>query len=244
MAKKMNMITGVAALALVFGAAPAFAQYGGSSGTTRQPQGRQQDSTTSQDNTDTNSANTKSSGDENFAKKAAEGGMAEVKLGQLAEEKGSSPAVKNFGRRMVQDHSKANNELKDVTSKENIPLPNEIDKSDQATYDRLSKLSGDAFDRAYARDMVKDHSKDVSEFQKEAKNGKDESIKNFAAQTLPTLQNHLDQARQMEQAVNQSSSNGYTSGTGNTGYGGNSGSGYPTNNRTNPGTTSGNSPSR
>jgi putative membrane protein len=243
MAKKMNMITGVAALALVFGAAPAFAQYGGSSGTTRQPQGRQQDSTT-QDNTDTNSANTKSSADENFAKKAAEGGMAEVKLGQLAEQKGSSPEVKNFGRRMVQDHSKANNELKDVTSKENIPLPNEMDKSDQATYDRLSKLSGDAFDRAYARDMVKDHSKDVSEFQKEAKNGKDESIKNFAAQTLPTLQNHLDQARQMEQAVNQSSSNGNTSGTGNTGYGGNSGSGYPTNNRTNPGTTSGNSPSR
>jgi putative membrane protein len=243
MAKKMNVITGVAALALVFGAAPAFAQYGGSSGTTRQPQGRQQDSTT-QDNTDTNSANTKSSADENFAKKAAEGGMAEVKLGQLAEEKGSSPTVKNFGRRMVQDHSKANNELKDVTSKENIPLPNEMDKSDQATYDRLSKLSGDAFDRAYARDMVKDHSKDVSEFQKEAKNGKDESIKNFAAQTLPTLQNHLDQARQMEQAVNQSSSNGNTSGTGNTGYGGNSGSGYPTNNRTNPGTISGNSPSR
>jgi putative membrane protein len=233
MAKKMNMITGVAALALVFGAAPAFAQYGGSSGTTRQPQGRQEESSTSQDNSDTTSANTKSSGDENFAKKAAEGGMAEVKLGQLAEEKGSSPAVKNFGRRMVQDHSKANNELKDVTSKENIPLPNEIDKSDQATYDRLSKLSGDAFDRAYARDMVKDHSKDVSEFQKEAKNGKDESIKNFAAQTLPTLQNHLDQARQMEQAVN-----------GNTGYGGNSGTGYPTNSRTNPGTTSGNSPSR
>jgi putative membrane protein len=244
MAKKMNMITGVAALALVFGAAPVFAQYGGSSGTTRQPQGRQQDSTTSQDNTDTNSANTKSSADENFAKKAAQGGMAEVKLGQLAEQKGSSPEVKNFGRRMVQDHSKANNELKDVTSKENIPLPNEMDKSDQATYDRLSKLSGDAFDRAYARDMVKDHSKDVSEFQKEAKNGKDESIKNFAAQTLPALQNHLDQARQMEQAVNQSSSNGNTSGTRNTGYGDNSGSGYPTNNRTNPGTTSGNSPSR
>ena len=244
MAKKMNMITGVAALALVFGGAPAFAQYGGTSGTTRQPQRQQQESSTSQDNSDATSTNTKSSADENFAKKAAEGGMAKVKLGQLAEEKGSSPAVKNFGRRMVQDHSKANNELKDVTSKENIPLPNEMDKSDQATYDRLSKLSGDAFDRAYARDMVKDHSKDVSEFQKEAKNGKDESIKNFAAQTLPTLQNHLDQARQMEQAVNQSSSNGNTSGTGNTGYGGNSGSGYPTNNRTNPGTTSGNSPSR
>src|SRR5580704_12550992 len=240
MAKKVNVITGVAAVALAFGAAPAFAQYGGSSGTTRQPQGRQQDSTTSQDNSDTTSTNTKSSADENFAKKAAEGGMAEVKLGQLAEEKGSSPAVKNFGRRMVQDHSKANNELKDVTSKENIPLPNEIDKSDQATYDRLSKLSGDAFDKAYARDMVKDHSKDVSEFQKEAKNGRDENIKNFAAQTLPTLQSHLNQARQMEEAVNQSSNSNSNSGNG-TGYGntGNSGNTYPTNNRTNPGTTSG-----
>lgn len=166
MAKKINVITGVAAVALVFGAAPAFAQYGGSSGTTRQPQGRQQDSTASQDNTETNAANTKSSTDENFAKKAAQGGMAEVKLGQLAEQKGSSPEVKNFGRRMVQDHSKANNQLKNVVSQENIPLPNELDKSDQATYDRLSKLSGDAFDREYARDMVKDHSKDVSEFQK------------------------------------------------------------------------------
>jgi putative membrane protein len=245
MAKKMNIITGVAALAFVFGA-PAFAQYGGTSGTTRQPQGRQQDSTTNQGgttqgNSDTNSANTKSSADENFAKKAAQGNMAEVKLGQLAEEKGANPAVKNFGRRMVRDHSKANDELKDATTKDNIPLPNEMDKSDQATYDRLSKLSGDAFDREYARDMVKDHSKDISEFQKEAKNGKDESIKNFAAQTLPTLQSHLDQAHKMEQAVNQSSSNGNTSGTGNAGYGG---SGYPTNNRTNPGTTSGNSPSR
>src|ERR1700722_17880833 len=89
MAKTMNTITGVAALALVFGAAPAFAQYGGSSsGTPRQPQGRQQDSTTSQDNTDTNSASTKSSADENFAKKASQGGMAEVKLGQLAETEG------------------------------------------------------------------------------------------------------------------------------------------------------------
>lgn len=244
MAKTMDMISGMAALVLVFGAAPAFTQYGGTSGTTAQPQGRQQESIT-QDNTETNAANTRSSADENFAKKAAQGGMAEVKLGQLAEQKGSSPEVKDFGRRMVQDHSKTNNQLKDVVSRENIPLPDELDKSDQTTYDRLSRLSGDAFDREYARDMVKDHSKDVSEFQKEAKNGKDESIKNFAAETLPTLQNHLDQARQMEHAANQSSNSGPNGGNSNgTGYGRNSGTGYPTNNRTNPGTTPGNSPSR
>jgi len=116
-------------------------------------------------------------------------------------------------------------------------LPTGMDKSDQATYDRLSKLSGEAFDRAYARDMVNDHSKDVSEFQKEAKNGRDENIKNFAAQTLPTLQSHLDQARQMEQAVNQTSSSNSTSGnaTGTSGSG--SSNTYPSNNRTTPGTT-------
>jgi putative membrane protein len=250
MAMKTNMITSIAALALVFGAAPAFAQYGGTGGTAQQPQTRQRGSTTDQGadttrgNSQSTSTNTKTSADENFAKKAAQGGMAEVKLGQLAEERGSNPSVKNFGRRMVQDHSKANDELKSATSKESIPLPNELDKSDQATYDRLSKLSGDAFDRAYARDMVRDHSKDVSEFQKEAKNGRDDAIKNFAAQTLPTLQNHLDQARQMEQAVNQSASSAPGNNE-NKPSGGSSGSTYPSNNRTNPGTTSGtSSPSR
>src|SRR5260370_13956898 len=214
MVNKIDSIVGVAGLALGFGAGTAFAQYGGA-GSTGQQQ-RQRSSTTNQGNSQTATANTKSSGDETFAKKAAAGGMAEVKLGQLAEERASNPAVKNFGRRMVQDHSKANNELKTVTSKENIELPNEMDKSDQATYERLSKLSGDAFDRAYARDMVKDHSKDVAEFQKEAKNGRDESVKNFAAQTLPALQSHLDQARQIEQAVNQSSKPNPRNGAGKT----------------------------
>src|SRR5689334_21475674 len=152
MANKMNMITGVAALALVFGAAPAFAQYSGAT----QQQGRQPSTTTNQGNSETTEANTKSTADENFVKKAAAGGMAEVKLGQLAEERGSNPAVKTFGRRMVQDHSKADNELKGAASKENMELPTEMDKSDQAAYDRLSKLSGDSFDRAYARDMVRD----------------------------------------------------------------------------------------
>lgn len=235
MADKRHLITGVAALAVVFGAGPAFAQYGGT-GATGQHSGRQPSSTTNQGNSQTTTANTKSSADETFAKKAAAGGMAEVKLGQLAEEQGSNPAVKNFGRRMVQDHSKANNELKSAASKENVELPNEMDKSDQATYDRLSKLSGDAFDRAYARDMVKDHSKDVSEFRKEAKNGRDENIKNFAAQTLPTLQSHVDQARQMDEAVNHSNAN---SSSGNATGNGSSGNSYPTNNRTTPGTTSG-----
>jgi putative membrane protein len=135
--------------------------------------------------------------DVHFAKEAAQGGMAEVKLGQLAQEKGSNDSVKSFGKRMVDDHSKAGDKLKEVASRESITLPNDLSAKDQATYDRLAKLNGAAFDRAYARDMVKDHETDIAAFQKEASAGKDESLKSFASETLPTLQDHLKQAKEM-----------------------------------------------
>ena len=140
-------------------------------------------------------------GDAHFAKEAAQGGMAEVKLGQLAEEKGSNGAVKSFGKRMVDDHSKANDKLKEVASRESITLPSDLSAKDQATYYRLSKLNGVAFDRAYARDMVKDHETDIAAFQKEANGGKDDSLKSFASETLPTLQDHLKQAKEMMKSV-------------------------------------------
>jgi putative membrane protein len=140
-------------------------------------------------------------GDAHFAKEAAQGGMAEVKLGQLAEEEGSNAAVKSFGKRMVDDHSKANDNLKQVASRESIALPSDLSAKDQATYDRLSKLNGTAFDRAYARDMVKDHETDIAAFQKEANGGKDDSLKSFASETLPTLQDHLKQAKEMMKSV-------------------------------------------
>src|SRR5579883_1357758 len=187
---KANFVTGIAALALVFGAGPAFAQYN-NSGTQNGTQG--QNSTQGAYGSSrqaANSSNPNSTMDNAFAKKAAEGDMAEVKLGELAEQKGTIPSVKNFGKRMVQDHSKNDQELKGVASRENVALPSQFNKMDQDTYDRLSKLSGEAFDRAYARDMVKDHTRDVSEFQKEAKDGRNAAIKNYAAQTVPVLQTH------------------------------------------------------
>jgi putative membrane protein len=139
--------------------------------------------------------------DTHFAKEAAQGGMAEVKLGQLAEDKGVSDSVKNFGKRMVDDHSKAGDKLKRVASQENITLPTEIAAKDQVTYDRLSKLNGAAFDRAYAKDMVKDHEGDIAAFQKEANGGKVDSLKSFASDTLPTLQDHLEEAKAMMKTV-------------------------------------------
>jgi putative membrane protein len=139
--------------------------------------------------------------DTEFAKRAAEGGMAEIKLGQLAEDKGTAEAVKDFGKRMMTDHSKADDELKSAASKDKVTLPSSVDAKDQATYDRLSKLSGEAFDRAYARAMVRDHYMDVVEFRSEASEGKDASIKGFASQTLPTLEDHLKQAREMLKGI-------------------------------------------
>jgi putative membrane protein len=133
--------------------------------------------------------------DKAFVKKAAEGGMAEVQLGQLAADKASSNDVKDFGKMMVDDHSKANDQLKSVAQQKGITLPTDLSVKDKAEKDRLSKLSGEQFDRVYMQHMVKDHMKDVSEFKKESTMAKDDDIKNFAAQTLPTLQTHLDKAK-------------------------------------------------
>ena len=129
--------------------------------------------------------------DHKFATDAAIGGMAEVELGRLAESKASNPDVKNFGKRMVDDHSKANDDLKAVAAKENINLPASLDAKHQAVVDRLSKLSGAEFDRAYVKEMVNDHETDVKEFERESQHGTNAGIKEFASRTLPTLQEHL-----------------------------------------------------
>ena len=139
--------------------------------------------------------------DSDFAKAAAEGGYAEVTFGKLAEDKASNQAVKDLAQRMVEDHTKADDELKTAASKDEISIPSQLNAKDQATYVRLTQLSGAAFDRAYARDMVRDHETDVAVFRHEADDGKDTSIKSFAAQTLPTLEDHLKEARQALQSV-------------------------------------------
>jgi putative membrane protein len=139
--------------------------------------------------------------DRKFAREAAQGGLAEVELGQLATQKGQNAQVKQFGQRMVDDHSKANDQLKSIASKNNIQLPTATDAKDQALKDKLNGMSGQQFDRAYIQSMVKDHQKDIAEFQKEASNGSNPDLKNFAAQTVPILQQHLQMAQQAEQTV-------------------------------------------
>jgi putative membrane protein len=142
---------------------------------------------------DDSGTQTKKSADHHFIMEAADGGMAEVQLGQLAVQKASNPDVKAFAQRMVDDHSKANDELKQIASDKGITLPDAISAKHNATITRLSSLSGADFDKAYVDDMLADHKKDVAAFKAEASDGKDSDVKQFAAKTLPTLQDHLKQ---------------------------------------------------
>ena len=141
-----------------------------------------------------------------FVKNAAKGGLAEVELGQLAADHASSDEVKKFGQRMVTDHGKANDELKSLAQKKSITLPTEIDAKDKAFHDRLAKLTGAAFDRAYMQHMLADHRKDVNEFKHESTAGKDPDVKEWASKTLPTLEEHLKLAQDANKAVGTSGS--------------------------------------
>lgn len=138
-----------------------------------------------------------SKADATFVKKAASGGMAEVELGKLATQKASNPDVKQFGQKMVDDHSKANDQLKQVASEKHVTLPDGPSAKDKAMMTKLEGMSGDQFDRAYMENMVKDHKQDVAEFQKASKSSQDAQIKDFASQTLPTLQDHLKEAQRI-----------------------------------------------
>jgi len=144
---------------------------------------------------------TVASSDKAFAEKAAVGGLAEVAMGKLAQEKAGSDQVKQFGSRMVTDHSKANDELKQVATSKGLNLPTDLDAKHKSKVAKLEKLSGAQFDRAYMDDMVSDHKQDVSEFEKESKSGRDSDIKGFASKTLPTLQEHLKMAQDTDAAV-------------------------------------------
>jgi putative membrane protein len=188
MKKGLGVMLTIGALA----AAPAFAQNPGSQGTTR-PQGSPAGGSKQPAGSGTQATAAKSAGpaDTAFAKEAAVGGMAEVELGNLAKSNGSSPDVKQFGERMATDHGKANDELKQWAQQKNVTLPTTLDAKHKATRDRLSKLQGEAFDKAYMHEMVTDHQKDVAAFKRESTSGKDPDLKAWASKTLPTLQDHL-----------------------------------------------------
>ena len=139
--------------------------------------------------------------DSAFFKHAAEGGLAEVELGNVAQQKSQNQSVKDFGAMMVKDHSAANDKLKSVAASKNITLPTSPSAGQMATKAKLKVLSGESFDKSYIKGMIKDHEQEIKEFQKEAATGRDPEAKAFARSTLPTLQTHLNKIQSIAQSA-------------------------------------------
>lgn len=128
---------------------------------------------------------------DSFMKEAAQGGTAEVKLGELAAKNAKDPEVKKFGQMMVTDHGAAGKDLEALAKKKNFALPTDIG-SHQSTYDKLSKLTGADFDKEYVEEMVDDHEADLKAFESQAQNSSDPDVKAFAAKVAPVIKKHLD----------------------------------------------------
>ena len=129
--------------------------------------------------------------DKVFLQKASEGGMAEVQLGQLAAQKGNSAEVKEFGQKMVEDHTRLNDQMKPIADTLGVNAPKHLNKADQAEYEKLSSLSGDAFDQEYITDMVKDHRKDLHEFRREEAATSNPDLKQAVSQAEQVISQHL-----------------------------------------------------
>lgn len=139
--------------------------------------------------------------DADFARAAASGGIMEVQLGKTAQERASNAEVKEFGRRMQTDHSKANDELKRLAAKKDIKIPSQPAGKHKAVVDKLSKLKREEFDRAYMGIMVDDHKEDIELFERQADKGRDADLRRFAREYLPTLRKHLELAQRTRKQV-------------------------------------------
>jgi putative membrane protein len=150
---------------------------------------------------DTKKSDKLTGSDENFVKEAAGAGMMEVQLGKIAADKGSSDRVKEFGKRMQEDHGKANDELKSIASNKGVTLPTELSGKHKRTFDRISKKSGAEFDREYMKAMVDDHKEDLKKFKTEADKGKDPDVKQFASKHVSVLEQHLSMAEKADREI-------------------------------------------
>ncbi|MBW3130691.1 DUF4142 domain-containing protein [Hymenobacter profundi] len=141
--------------------------------------------------------------DSDFMTKAASGGMLEVELGRLVAQRGATPEGKQFGQHMVDDHSKANEELKALASQKNITLPSTLGEDHREVLDDVTDEKGVDMDKKYLKEMVKDHEEDVKEYTEASTNASDPDIKAFAAKNVPILKQHLAMAQKMYAAVEQ-----------------------------------------
>jgi len=140
--------------------------------------------------------------DKAFLRKAAEGGMAEVQLGQLAQQKGSSQDVRQFGEKMVQEHSQLNEQLKPIAERDGVRPPKALSKKDEATMKKLESLSGQQFDHAYIETMLKDHKKDLKEFKETANRTQNSQLKDAAQHGVQVIESHLQDIQQIAKSHN------------------------------------------
>lgn len=152
--------------------------------------------------------------DEQFLMKAAQGGLMELEVSRLAQEKASSQEIKDFARQLEQDHSAANSKLKELASQKNVDLPTDMGKH-ATQVDKLRNLSGDQFDRAWINMQVQHHKKDVNEFTKHSNRAMDSDVKTFASSTVPKLQEHLQKAQELQGQTRSRSADQGRSGSGN-----------------------------
>jgi putative membrane protein len=146
--------------------------------------------------------------DKVFVEEALKGGMTEVQLGQLALQKGNNPDVKQFAQKMVDDHGKMGDQMKQVAQQIGVKVPDGPSKKDKETIAKLQALNGDAFDKAYMKDMVKDHKGDLNAFKSETDNGSNPIVKNAASQGAQIIGQHLQMAEQINQKESTMASNG------------------------------------
>lgn len=133
--------------------------------------------------------------DESFYKNLAEGGISEIDLGKLAEQKSTDPKVREFAARMVKDHSAANEKLQSLAASKNISVPSSASATQLATKAKLEVLAGKTFDDSYIKSQLKAHTQTVSLLQKEIASGQDADAKAFAKSVLPTIRSHLTEIR-------------------------------------------------
>jgi putative membrane protein len=140
--------------------------------------------------------------DKIFVKKAMQDSIAEVQLGQLTLQKSNNDQVKQFARKMIDDHTKLNEQMRPVAQRLGVEIPTEVSKKDKSLMSKMQALSGAAYDQAYIKDMVKDHKQDLSEFHMEASNGHGPSVKDAATQGSKTISEHLQMAQQLAKDQN------------------------------------------
>jgi putative membrane protein len=133
--------------------------------------------------------------DHSFFTAAAHGGIAEVADGKLAEVQGKSREVIDFGTMMVKDHTAANEQLQKIAVAQAVTLPSRPTQSQVSTHEKLQRLSGPSFDKAYMQSQIKAHEETVTLFKKEVATGKNAETKSFASEQLPIFQSHLEKAR-------------------------------------------------